>query len=152
MLEFVRPGRLRVWLFILALAAVWPGSVSAAAKQRAYDLPLPRATRSGEALVARVSVGPLKPHIRIIVRIRNGEIAGTISPFGAQERQGPAVYTIPLPSGAVKDGIVRLLIEVEETNAPGRPPTNEEIRDITLAYIPVTDAGAKDHAGPPGRH
>ena len=60
--------------------------------------------------------------MRIIVRIRNGEIAGTISPFGAQERQEPAVYTIPLPAGAVKDGIARLLVEVERKTAePARP-------------------------------
>ena len=144
MRKFLRPGRPRSWLFILALAAVWPGSVFAAAKQRAYDLPLPRAIRSGETLVARVSVGALKAHLRIIVRIRNGEIAGTISPFGAQERQGPAVYTIPLPAGAVKDGVVRLLLEVVEKDAPTRAPTSEEVRNITLAYIAVTDSSGKN--------
>ncbi len=144
MLEFLRPGRPRSWLFILILAAVWPGSVSAAAKQRVYDLPLPRAVRSGEALVARVSVGPIKAHLHIIVRIRNGEIAGTISPFGAQERQGGAVYTIPLPTGAVKDGEVRLLLEAVEKDAPTRAPTSEEVRNITLAYITVTDSSGKN--------
>jgi hypothetical protein len=147
MREFLRPGRLHSWLFILAFAAVWPGSVSAAAKQRTYDLPLPRAVAPGEALVARVSVGPLKAHMRIIVRIRNGEIAGTISPFGAQERQGGTVYTIPLPSGAVKDGIVRLLVEVVEKDAGTRPPTSEEVRDITLAYVAVTDSNGKAPSG-----
>ena len=140
MQEFLRPGRLRTQLFILALAVAWPGSLFAAARQRIYDLPVPRAAGAGEALVARVSVGPLKAHLRIIVRIRNGEIAGTISPFGAQERQGGAVYTIPLPSSAVKDGIVRLLVEVVEKGAGTRPPTAEEVRNITLAYIAVTDS------------
>ena len=143
MREFLRPGRLHSWLFILALAAVWPGLISAAAKQRTYDLPLPRAIAPGEALVARVSVGRLKAHMRIIVRIRNGEIAGTISPFAAQERQEGAVYTIPLPAGAVKDGIARLLVEVVEKDAPTRAPTSEEVRNITLAYVAVTDSSGK---------
>lgn len=150
MREFLRPNRPRVWVFILALAAVWPGPVSAAARQRVYDLPLPRAIRPGEALVARVSVGPLKPHLRIIVRIRNGEIAGSVSPFGAQERQAPAIYTIPLRAGAVKDGTVRLLVEVEQKNAEPRPPTNEEVRGITLAYMPVTASNGKENAVRPG--
>jgi hypothetical protein len=144
MREFLRPGRVHSWLFMLALAALWPGLVSAAAKQRAYDLPLPRAIAPGEALVARVSVGPLKAHMRIIVRIRNGEIAGTISPFGAQERQGGTVYAIPLPTSAVKNGIVRLLVEVVEKDVGTRPPTAEEVRKITLAYVAVTDSNRKD--------
>jgi hypothetical protein len=138
MRKFLRPGRPHVWLFILVLAFAWPGPLFAAAKQQIYDLPLPRAIKSGEDLVARVSVGSLKAHLRIIVRIRNGEIAGTISPFGAQERHGPAIYTIPLSAGAVRDGVVRLLVEVEDKNAGTRAPTAEEVRGITLAYVPVT--------------
>ena len=94
-------------------------------------------------LVARVSVGPLKAHLRIIVRVRNGEIAGTISPFGAQERQGGAVFTIPLTAGAVKDGEVRLLLEVVEKDGPTRAPTSDEVRNITLAYVAVTDSSGK---------
>jgi hypothetical protein len=138
MRKFLRPRRARVWLFTMALAALWTGSLSATAKQQIYDLPLPHAAAPGEALVARVSVGPLKAHQRIIVRVRNGEIAGTVSPFGAQARQGPAVYTIPLPAGAAKDGEVRLLLELVEKNAPTRAPTAEEVREITLVYMPVT--------------
>ena len=147
MRKFLKPGRLRARLFILALAVVWPVSVFATAKQQIYDLPLPRSAAPGETLVARVSVGPLKAHLRIIVRIRNGEIAGTVSPFGNQARQGPAVYTIPLPAGAVKDGEVRLLLEVAEKDAPTRAPTSEEVRNITLAYIAVTDSSGKDQPG-----
>ena len=99
--------------------------------------------KSSEMLVARVSVGPLKAHLRIIVRVRNGEIAGTISPFGAQERQGGAVFTIPLTAGAVKDGEVRLLLEVVEKDGPTRAPTSDEVRNITLAYVAVTDSSGK---------
>jgi len=137
--RFLRSGP---WLGILALAAC-SGLLHAEAKQRVYDLPLPRAAAAGEALVARVSVGPLKAHLRIIVRIRNGEIAGTVSPFGTQARQGPAIYTIPLPADAAKEGVVRLLLEVVEKNAPTRAPTDDEVRGITLAYIPVTNTESK---------
>ena len=134
---------------MLALAVVLQGhastgsSTATAARQQVYDLPIPRPAGPDEALVARVSVGALKPHLRIVVRIRNGEIAGTISPFGAQARQGPAVYTIPLPASARKENEVRLLIEVEQKNAPTRAPTSEEIQRIELAYIPVTMPGSE---------
>lgn len=144
MREFHRP---RVWLVLLALPLLWPGWLLAAAKQQIYDLPLPRTANPGEMLVARISVGPLKAHQRIIVRIRNGKIAGTVSPFGAHARQGTGVYTIPLPVGAVRDGQVRLLLELVEKDAPARAPTADEVREVTLAYIPVTGYREKDQTG-----
>ena len=144
MWAFLKPRMSRTWLLLLALALVWPCCSLAASKQQVYDLPLPRAIGPDEALVARVSVGPLKAHQRIVVRIRNGEIAGTISPFGAQARQGSGVYTIPIPKNAPKDGQVRLLVEVEEKNAPTRAPTSDEVRSITLAYIAVTRSKGKE--------
>jgi hypothetical protein len=113
-------------------------------KQQIYDLPLPRAVAPGEMLVARITVGPLKPHERIIVRIRNGEIAGTVAPFGAQARKTSGVYTIPLPDAAAKDGQVRLLLEAEQQGSETRAPTSEEVQSITLAWIPATKSGSKD--------
>lgn len=113
-------------------------------RQKIYDLPLPRPAGPDEELVARVSAGPLKIHQRIVVRIRNGEIAGNVSPFGAQARQTPGVYTIPLPAAAVRDGAVRLLVEIEEKNIPPRAPTADEVRNITLAYIPASGTGSKE--------
>jgi len=133
-----------VWLLVPALALAWPCCSLAAGKQKVYDLPLPRAIGPDKALVARVSVGPLKAHQRVVVRVRNGEIAGTISPFGAQARQGSGVYTIAIPDSAAKDGEIRLLVEVEEKNAPTRAPTSDEVRSITLAYIAVTRSSGKE--------
>jgi hypothetical protein len=134
----------RARLFLLALAIAWPGCSLAAAKQQIYNLPLPKAAGSGEALVARVSVGPLKPHERIIVRTGNGEIAGTISPYGAQARQSGAVYTIPIPASGAKDNEVRLLVEVERKGAETRAPTAQELLDIKLVWVPVTKYGSKE--------
>jgi len=128
---------------LMAVSLACPGQSAARQKQQVYNLEVPRAASPGEMLVARVTAGPLKAHQRVIVRVRNGEIAGTVSPFGAQARQGSAVYTIPLPGHAVKDGVVRLLVEVEEKNAPTRAPTRDEVREITLAYIPATKSGDK---------
>ena len=161
MRKFLRLRSVRVWLFAMLLGAVWTESLSATAKQQIYDLPLPRSAAPGEELVARVSVGPLKAHQRIIVRIRNGEIAGTVSPFGAQARQGPAVYTIPLPAGAAKDGVVRLLLELVEKNAPARAPTararatttppSSTSRGTTPAPTPATASPTSTSPGPPSR-
>ncbi len=110
----------------------------ASGKNQAYNLPLPRTTGTPEELVARVSVGPLKKDLRIIVRIRNGEIAGTIAPYGAQARQSPAVYTIPIPANAAQGSDVLLLVEVEQKGAETRPPTAQEVLGIKLVYLPVT--------------
>ncbi|MFY9938974.1 MAG: hypothetical protein WAK33_18980 [Silvibacterium sp.] len=115
----------------------------ASSRSQAYNLPLPRTTGTPEELIARVSVGPLKRDLRIIVRIRNGEIAGTISPYGAQARQGPAVYTIPIPASAAQGDDVLLLVEVEQKGAETRPPTAQEVQGIKLAYVPVTQSETK---------
>jgi hypothetical protein len=131
-------------LFLLAMLAGCPGYLSAAARQQVYELPLPRAIGPGEALAARVTVGPLKPNERIVVRTGNGEIAGSISPFGAQARQSPGVYTIPLPDTAAHGGEVRLLVEVERKNTEPRAPTADEVRHIDLVYISVTKSGSRE--------
>jgi len=138
MWAFFKPRKSSIRLLVLMLALAWPFCSYAADKQKVYDLPLPRAIGLGEALVARVSVGPLKAHQRIVVRVRNGQIAGTVAPFGAQARQGSGIYTIPIPENAPQNGEVRLLVEVEEKNAKTRAPTIDEVRGITLAYIAVT--------------
>jgi hypothetical protein len=125
------------WI-VLALAIGCCGLSWASGKNQAYNLPLPRTTGAPEELVARVSVGPLKKDLRIIVRIHNGEIAGTIAPYGTQARQGSAVYTIPIPANAAQGDDVLLLVEVEQKGAETRPPTTQEVQSIKLAYIPVT--------------
>jgi hypothetical protein len=142
MREFLK-SRLSSAVLALALVSM---PQSFAAKQQVYTLPLPPAAAAGSdvALVARVSVGPLKPHERIILRTANGEIAGTISPFGAQARRSGSIYTIPIPASAPKNGQVRLLLEVVRENASTRAPTSEEVRSITLAYIAVTKSGNKE--------
>jgi hypothetical protein len=113
-------------------------------KQQVYDLPLPRAAEPGEMLVARVTVGPLKPHERIIVRTRNGEIAGTVAPFGAQARQSSGVYTIPLPDTAALEGRVRLLVEAEQKGSETRAPTSEEVQSIKLVWVAATKSSSKE--------
>ena len=125
------------WI-VLALAIGCCGLSAASGKYQAYNLPLPRTTGTPEELVARVSVGPLKRDLRIVVRVRSGEIAGTIAPYGTQARQGPAVYTIPLPADAAQGSDVLLLVEVQQKDAETRPPTAQEVQGIKLAYIPVT--------------
>ena len=105
-------------------------------------MPESPAAASGEMLVARVTVGPLKVHERIIVRTRSGEIAGSVSPFGAQARQNTGVYTVPIPEGAIKDGHVRLLLQVEQKDAQNalRPQGSALHR---AAWLPATNSGGK---------
>ena len=144
MQKLLRPQPLFVCGLLLVLCFACPGQPAAPQKQQIYNLALPGAGAAGEMLVVRVTAGPLKPHERIIVRTRDGEIAGTVSPFGAQARQSSGIYTIPLPGNAVKDGLVRLLVQVAEKDAPARAPTSEEVRSITLAWIPATKYSDKE--------
>jgi hypothetical protein len=102
-------------------------------------LRLPRDRRAGEEVAVRVSVRELPPRTRIIVRLKSGAIAGSISPFGARRGRKAGVFTVPIADEAVVDGTVTLRLEVADRSSDhGRPPTAEEVEDLALALLPVT--------------
>lgn len=102
-------------------------------------LTLQRPMATDEMLQARIEVGPLAPNARIIVRLEDDSIAGTVSPFGAEARRTGGVYFIPVPAKAVKSGKVALHLELETSDtAPARAPSTDEVRSIELVVVPTT--------------
>src|SRR5262249_4849907 len=98
-----------------------------------------RLPTANEALVLRVSVGPLADGARIVVRTAQGKIAGTISPFGISPRRKAGVFTIAIGRKALADGKVPLRFEVVEKGSKvPRPPTEKELEKAELEIIPIT--------------
>lgn len=101
-------------------------------------LTLPRQPAANEALVLCLSVGVLPHHARVVVHTVDGEIAGTIAPFGVRPGQKAGVYTIPVPAKAVEGDKVTLRLDVLEKGAEAaRPPARAEIEEAKLAFVPV---------------
>jgi hypothetical protein len=102
-------------------------------------LKLPRERRSDEELAARVWVGELPARTRIIVRLKSGRVAGTITPYGSNPGRKAGVFTVPIPDDAVVNGTVTLRFEVADRLADhGRPPSDKEVERTELAFLPVT--------------
>ncbi|MFK0729762.1 MAG: hypothetical protein ACIWVG_00970 [Gloeotrichia echinulata HAB0833] len=111
-------------------AADVPGNVT---------LTLPRTPAHNEAVRVVVSVGILPPDAMIVVRTMDGEIAGSVSPFGVRRGQPAGVYMIPLPETAIKQGKVSLILELEQKDGGVvRAPTAQELLGVELVYIPIT--------------
>lgn len=101
-------------------------------------LTLPREPAEGEAIVLRLSAGVLPRGAKVVVRTADGAIAGSVAPFGVRPGRKAGVYTVPIPTRAVKDGKVTLRYEVLEKGAKaGRAPARTEVEGSKLALIRV---------------
>jgi hypothetical protein len=132
-------------IVVFALAILYPVLAACAdgpqpgVANGTLTLELPRFPAAGEAICVRISVGVLPRDSRIVVRMDNGEIVGTIAPYGIRQNQKAGVYTIPIPTKAAVSGKVSLRLEVEEKGAAtARAPTQAEVDDARLAFVAVT--------------
>jgi hypothetical protein len=101
------------------------------------ELTLPRPVGPDEAVWLQVRTGALAG-AEIHVRTSDGELLGTVSPFGGRRDQGGVTYTIPVPKAAIRDGRIRLRLDVHAPDGPARAPRPGEVEDVTLIYVPVT--------------
>jgi hypothetical protein len=99
---------------------------------------LPRAANAGEALTVELTVGALPDSTSVVVRTKDGTIAGTVSPYGRRARQAGGVYTIPIPSGAQSEGKVALTLELREKDGSVRAPQKKEIRIVKIKLVTVS--------------
>src|SRR5262245_54398286 len=101
-------------------------------------LVLPQQPTADEMVVAHVTVGDLPPKARIVVRTGDGEIAGTITPYGVRPGQNAGVHTVAVPAKAVAKNKVALRFRSEERRVEkARGPSPTEIQDIKLVLIPA---------------
>src|SRR4051794_21400833 len=115
-------GLLGIGLLVSPISALTVGT------DGVLTLALPRQPAADEAAVLRLSAGVLPRQARVVVRTIDGEIAGTVSPFGVHAGRKAGVHTIPIPAKAIVGDKVTLRLEVLERNAQSpRPPTCAEI-------------------------
>jgi translation initiation factor IF-2 len=106
---------------------------------KTYKLNLPRQLARGEALRARIAVGTLRRGDTIVVRTTDGEIVGSISPFGSTKQgQKVGIYTIPISPETVTGQTVTLTLEVVASapDSTTRSPTEAEVEELSLEIIP----------------
>jgi hypothetical protein len=137
-------------VFLFGLAALYPMVSTCADDPKpgvangALILQLPRSPAADEAVCVRISVGVLPRNTRIVVRLGNGEIVGTVAPYGVRPNQKAGVYTIRIPTNAAVNGKVSLRLEVEEKSAvTARAPTPAEVEDARLTFVPITGEEGK---------
>ena len=84
---------------------------------------------AGTKLVARVVVGPLSRGARVIVLL-DGEVVGSIAPYGGRAAASGGSYTIPLPDHAGSRRELTFQVEIREKRggAPRPPHSGESIR------------------------
>ena len=102
-------------LAILTVSQLWCGAQPPMATEpfKTYKLDLARPVGPDETVRARVDVGHLRRGDSIVVRTAAGEMAGTISPFGATKPgQKIGTFVIPIPPKAVSGQRVVLTLEV----------------------------------------
>ena len=102
------------------------------------ELTLPRRADADEAVWLQVRAGALPPGAEISVGTADGELLGTVSPFGVQQGRDAGTYTIPVPEDAIEDGRVQLHLEVQERGGTVRPPLPGEVENLSLIFVPVT--------------
>jgi hypothetical protein len=103
------------------------------------ELVLPRPPGRDEAVQVQIAAGPLPPAARLILLTEQGEILGALAPFGPTDRGRGSTVTVPVPLSALVDGRLRLLLQVEQPNAPPRSPRPDEVQRLNLILVPRSE-------------
>jgi hypothetical protein len=119
----------------VATAALW---LLLGCTQRTMTLTLPRPPAAGEAVRVHVVAGVLPRGARVVVRLPDGQVAGSATPYGVRAGQPAGEYIIPLPKEATRTGKVKLCLAVEEKGTT-RAPKKGEIRKVELVTVPVRE-------------
>jgi hypothetical protein len=129
--------RLAIAALFAAIAGISMGTVEAS--QQSLELILPREPAHDEAVWLQVRVGALPPRASIRVDSSEGELLGSVSPYGSVRGAPSATYLVPLPKTAVVDGRLQLRLTVEEPGKPSRAPRANEIDTVVPVYVPITN-------------
>jgi hypothetical protein len=123
----------------LALAAgIFAAPVAGLTLDGTVTLELPRSPTISEAIYLRLGIGVLPPHATLVVKTRDGQILGTVAPYGRRPNQKVGIQIIPVPAHSVVNGTVSLRLEVEPQEAAVRPPKENEVENARLVIQSVT--------------
>jgi hypothetical protein len=103
------------------------------------ELTLPRAPARDEAVWLQIQAGVLAHGASIGVSSSDGELFGSVSPYGSIRGARSTTYLVPLPKTAIVNGRLQLRLTVEEPGEPSREPRANEIESVVPIYVPVTN-------------
>ena len=102
-------------------------------------LELPRPLETDETAVVRVVAGVLPRGARVVARLPDGTVVGSVTPYGVRHGEKAGAYTIALPPAVLLPGSgVTLHLTVERKGAASRPPTSREVEKVELVVVPVS--------------
>jgi hypothetical protein len=133
--------RQHLCLLTAALLAVGGGIAAPAAgaeQQNLVELTLPRAPADDEAVWLQIQAGVLAPGSVIRVSRSDGELLGSVAPYGSSRGAPSATYLVPLPKSAIVDGRIKVRLTVEQPGKPSRAPGADEVESVVPVYVPVT--------------
>lgn len=135
-------GMVGAWTLLFACTKVPEASPSAGAEpvvsEGQMTLFLPRSPAAGEAAHLKVTAGVLPAKAQVVVRLPNGKIVGTVSPYGLRKDQEAGAFLLPLPAEVSGEREVRLELQLGGEGIEKRAPSADEIKTIEIVYIPVT--------------
>jgi len=123
-------------LILVLLGCTHADAVGASrtAPRKIVTLSLPRAATENDLIRAIVTTGSLPAGMRLIARLPNGEVIGTIAPYGPN-RAGS--YTIAVPPHAVHDdNKVTMHFELRDRSGTVRAPDDTELVKVELHVVP----------------
>lgn len=128
-------------LMTAALLAALPGIAAPAAgleQQNLVEFTLPREPADDEAVWLQIQAGALAQGAVIRVSGSDGELLGSIAPYGSARGAPSATYLVPLPKTAIVNGRIRVRLTVEQPGKPSRAPRAGEVQNVVPVYVPVT--------------
>ena len=128
------------WAIVSLLCATLAGSVSAASvtQEGLVELRAPRPVAASERIWLEVHTDKLPPGSKVRIMTLDGELLGSIAPYGSSQSQGRLSYKVPLPQTAITAGVVRLRLQVQEPGANAREATPRDLESVELIYVPTS--------------
>lgn len=111
---------------------------SQARSHKIVTLTLPRAMAANDLVRAQITTGPMARGAKLIARLPNGDIVGSVTPYAMENPARGGSHTIAIPARAIHDGKVTLHLEfLEKRGAKPRPPSERELEKVELYLIPT---------------
>ena len=130
--------RQTISLLVLGLVLSLTRTFAAEASQT-IELAAPGLPARGRALELQVTTGALSRDATLVILTEQGEVLGTVAPYGPSMRRGPTISTVPIPGSAILEGRLRLRLQILEPDAPPRPPRPDEVERVNLVLVPQTE-------------
>ena len=100
------------------------------------DLPIEKSLGQDEALRALLHVGVLPLKAWIEVRNSDGEILGSVRPYGILPGQKVGIHVIAIPNSLIVKNKVQLHIIIIDSGE--RAPISKELEKVELSVVKIT--------------